>query len=196
MPTRTYWPLRQALSLALKHLIVTQAVPSINADLTALMTGKVSATGRIPQFRYDQIVIGDIPVPSEPTLCILGTARRPKEIATGTIQVTLSTQIALKTPWAGDNYPEDFALIQSVLEDNLEDLFTSLAARKITPTNPATGAALLPVGQSFYECMSLGSNTMKNRVKSADGVTEYAGWMLMHRAQTNLALSRSGVVGS
>ncbi len=194
MPKPTYWPLRQALSLALKHIVLTEAIPAVNADLLARMVSTDPA--RVPQFGDAQLVIGDVPVPGEPTLCFLGTARRNKELATGTILATLSTQIVLKTPWVADNTPEDFAFLCNALEDNLEDLLTSLAHRVIVPTNPAAGATLLPPGAAFVECMSLGSNTVKNRVKSSDGVTEYAGWMLMHRAQINLALGRTGVVGA
>jgi hypothetical protein len=196
MPTTppTYWPLRQSLSYALRHILLTEAIPAINADLAARMLATDAAT--IPVFGDDSVVIGDIPIPPKPTLCIVGTARRNTAIATGTMLSVLTTQIRLKTPFVADNDPEDFALLASVLEDNLEDLLTCLAHRVITPTNPATGVGLLPQHSSFYECTSLGSNVMQTPVKSGDNTTMYQGWMLMHRAQINLALSRGSVVGT
>ena len=193
-PPPTYWPLRQVLSFMLKRIIMTELIPAVNADLAARMLSTDPL--KIPQFGDDSVIIGDIPVPPKPTICIVGTARRNTAIATGTMLSVLTTQIRLKTPYVADSSPEDFNLICSVLEDNAEDLLTCLAHRTIKPINPADSSALLPYGSQFYECTSLGSNVMQTPVRSGDQTTLYYGWMLMHRAQINLALSRGSVVGT
>ena len=193
-PPPTYWPLRQVLSFMLKRIIMTELIPAVNADLAARMLSTDPL--KIPQFGDDSVIIGDIPVPPKPTICIVGTARRNTAIATGTMLSVLTTQIRLKTPYVADSSPEDFNLICSVLEDNAEDLFTCLNHRTIKPVNPADSSALLPFGSQFYECTSLGSNVMQTPVRSGDQTTLYYGWMLMHRAQINLALSRGSVVGT
>lgn len=190
----TYWPLRQVLSFMIRRIIITEAIPAINADIAARMLSTDST--KIPQFTDDCVMIGDISTPPKPTLCIVGTARRNTDLATGTMLSVLTTQIRLKTPFVADNSPEDFNLLASIVEDNLEDLLTCLAHRTIKPINPADGSALLPYSSSFYECTSLGSNVMQMPVKSGDQTTFYKGWMLMHRAQINIALSRGSVVGT
>ena len=190
----TYWTLRQSLLYALKSLILTQAIPAINADLAARTISTNAAD--IPQFSDASVVIGDVPVPPQPTLCIIPIARRNVAIATGTMLCTLTTKVKLKTPYVADSAPEDFTFLASVMEDNLEDLLTCLQNRVIKPVNPADGSSLLPFQSAFYECTSIGSNIVPSPVKSADGVTMYYGWELSHRAQINLALSRGDVVGT
>jgi len=188
MPTQTKWPLRQALSYALKQIVLTQAVPAINAAITSTLLASNPST--IPQFSDANLYIGDVAVPAEPVLCFVGGARRYPSKYAGTFVATLTTQIRLKSPWVADSSPEDYDYLCSLLEDTLEDLFTCAANRVIVPSSPLDGKPLLPPGASFYNCFSLGSNRMKYPVKAEDGVTEYAGWFLMHRADVSLNLSR------
>jgi hypothetical protein len=100
-----------------------------------------------------------------------------------------------------DDAPEDYAFLMSAVEDNFSDAFSSRANRTITPTNADTGNPLLPRHldssfSGFIECTSLGANRMNFPVKSDNGVTNYAGWLMMHRALYELSPLRAGVVGT
>jgi hypothetical protein len=199
--TPTHWPLRQALNFALRQLILTQFVPAINPYLTAQFTANDAPPDKIPQFGDANVVVGDVPVPGEPTLCVVGISRRNQILAAGLWGAYLTTQIRLKTPWVADDVPEDFEMLSSAVFDNLEDMLTSLANRTITPVNPASGAGMLPHKDdgglsSFMECASKGSIALSYPVRSADGVTHYAGAQLSHTALYQYALARPGVVGT
>jgi hypothetical protein len=189
----TAWPLRQALNYALRTLILSQAVPAINAYLSAKI--QAASASDIPQFTDDAIVTGNIPVPSKPTLCIVGMERVNREQdAVGYYVIPMTTEIRLKTPWVADNAPEDYEFLRAVVEDNLNDLFTALANRTITPTDPETGDPLLPIG--FTECRATRSRVLDFDIRAADNVTRYAGWALTHLAYAQYPLNRPGVVGT
>lgn len=189
-PPPTRWPLRQSLNLALHSLVLTEVCPALNPYLSQILAG----SARIPQFGDAQVVTGDIPVPAEPMLCIVGVARRNQEISNTTYNATFTTQVRLKTPWVADDAPEDFEVLSSVVMDFLEDCFTSLAHRVILPLSPRTGNPLLPGGRAFTECKSMGSNSLNYTHKAADKVTTYAGAVLMHRAQIQYQLDRPGAL--
>jgi hypothetical protein len=196
--TPTHWPLRQALNYALRQIILTQAVPALNPYLAAQYQANGSDT--FPQFGDSTVTVGGVPVPGEPTLCVVGASRRNRETAQGLYTAVLTTNIWLKTPWVAADAPEDFEMLSSSVMDNLEDLLTSLAARSIIPVDPS-GAGLLPHkpdgGMSgFYECRSAGSVALNYSVPSPDGVTHYAGAQLTHIALYDYALARPGVVGT
>jgi len=189
----TGWPLRQALNYALRTLIITQAIPAINAYLDANIQAANAAD--VPQFTDDAVVTGNIPVPSKPTLCIIGMERHNREQdAAGYYVIPMTTDIRLKTPWVADNAPEDYELLKAVVDDNLSDLLTSLANRTISPTDPTTGDALLPIG--FTECRAIRSRVLDYEIRAADNVTRYAGWALTHLAYAQYPLNRPGVVGT
>jgi hypothetical protein len=190
----TLWPFRQALSDALRQIILAAGVPAINASLSSLMLASGVAAGEIPAFGDESVTIGDLAAVSQPTLCIVKGERQITRIATGTFLATFTTEFRLKTPWVADNAPEDFDLISTLACDNLCDLLTSEKNRVIVPVNDG-GQNVLPAGQAFYGCYYVGDEPQEYPQKAADGITTYAGWIMYHTASLNYAAARPDALG-
>ena len=67
----TVYPFRQVLTIALKQLILTLAVPAVNADIEAQMTQLGISPATIPKFDDSSVVSGDLSPVRQATLCIL-----------------------------------------------------------------------------------------------------------------------------
>lgn len=186
----TIYPFRQALNETLRHLILTAAVPAINADLS----GRFESTGAgsVPQFDDSSVSLDDLMNISQPTICIVRGGEDNVPMASeGQFLLTLRTQIRIKTLYAGsDSDPEDYAFFFSSCVDNLRDLLTSAKNLTLAPVNPATGKSVLPGGQKFMNCRYLGERPINFPVRGANGVTRTRGTLLMHQSEIQYSLNR------
>ena len=196
MPASTIYPFRLALSLALRALVMSKGVLAINASLTSLMTAQGYASGQIPQFGDSSVVLGDLSPVSQATICIVEGGEQTQRIASdGYFYTTLMTQCQVKTAAIGDNAPEDFSMLGSVVVDNLRDLFSSEVYSHLLPTDPA-GNLLLPTGLVFQDCYCLGARSMNFPNKEADGVTYTRGWIVTHVAGIAYTQNRPSTLGA
>jgi len=186
MPTSTPWPLRQALGLCLRELIMTDAIPAINANLASRL---ISVTGGgIVSFGDSNVILGAPLGISEPTICI-GVARETlTPVASDAYRDVLETTISVKVPWAADNAPEDFGLVADVVLDNLRDLFTTAANYALQPTDPS-GNPVLPGESKFTGCRI--TRIIRDPIATdSTGVSAMQGWTMWHYAETTIYLNR------
>jgi phage gpG-like protein len=193
--TPTIYPYRQCLDLALRSLILTYAVPAINADLMQQMTAQGVATSKIPQFTDAQIVTGELMSIGEPTICIVDGGEDADFMSSRQYSSWLATQIQVKTPSVAGNAPEDFSLFFKVVVDTLRDLFNSPRGLTMQPVNPSTGHVLLPGGQKFQNCRMTGSRPLPFPNYSGDKITRCRGYLISHLAMVDYALDRPTPLG-
>lgn len=194
MPSPTVYPFRQTLTLCLRQLILSVAVPAINVDLTAQMTAQ--GVLPIPQFGDSSVVLGDLSPVSQATMCLLDSGEENIRIGSeGLFYTTLRTQVQVKTPAVGDNAPEDFSLLGSIVTDTLRDLFTSQANAVLIPKTLG-GANLLPSGMSFQDCYFLGARSLNFPQREVDTVTYTRGWVITHTASICYFQNRPNPLGT
>ncbi len=179
---------------ALRQLILTAAVPAINADLAEQMAAQ--GVSPVPQFGDGSIIVGDLSPVSQATMCIVDGGEDDYPAGTeGYWRADMRTQIQIKTPSAGDNAPEDFTLLGSVVTDTLRDLFNSPANRVIVPKT-AEGQNLLPAGMHFQDCQFAGARSLNFPQRELDKVTYTRGWVIMHMAGIGYYQNRPNPLGS
>jgi len=190
----TIYPFRQTLMGALRQLILAVAVPAINADLAEQMAAQ--GVINVPQFDDSSVIVGDMSPVSQATMCILDSGEDDYPAATdGYWRADMRTQIQIKTPSAGDNAPEDFTLLGSVVTDTLRDLFNSPANRVIVPKT-SSGQSLLPAGMHFDNCQFTGARSLNFPQRELDKVTYTRGWVIMHTAGIGYFQNRPNPLGS
>jgi len=195
--TSTLYPFRQALKGALRGLILTSAVPLINAALTANLTGNVNTAlgATIPQFGDATVVTGEQSyVDQECIITVETVAETYGAISNDHYGVDFTSSIKLKAPLVGDNAPEDYALIGDIVIDNLRDVFMTAASNVITPQN-SSGQALLPNGGTFYLCRIVRCIGPIIKTAAAAGTHTRGGqewwqWEITHVARTDFYLGR------
>jgi hypothetical protein len=193
MSISTLWPYRQALRLCLRNLILTEGVPAVNVDMGRLITDN---SARHVSFNDANVIGYDKMDISEPTICIAGGSQHWEKIATGGIYIIyFSTKIMVKTPWVGDSFPEDYALLFDSIADNFGDLLTSRKNSVIHAVNPNTGNSVLKDSQQFNECYLSSAMPMRFPVTSSEGVTRCQGILLTHYAQIPSDQARTGALG-
>ena len=179
---------------ALRQLILAEALPAINTDLAEQMTAQ--GVGSVPRFDDSSIIVGDLSPVSQATMCILDGGEDDYAAGTeGYWRADMRTQIQIKTPSAGDNAPEDFTLLGSVVTDTLRDLFNSPANRVIVPKT-AGGQNLLPAGMHFDNCQFTGARSLNFPQRELDKVTYTRGWVIMHIAGIGYYQNRPNSLGS
>lgn len=187
----TLWPLRQALSPALRGVILQYAIPAINAAITAQFPG--STPDGILQFSDDALILGELPSVSTATLEMDIVDQRCAGIASGEYRVDFSTQITLKiAQGVGNNSPEQIKFLGDCVCDNLLDALTAGANYGIIPTRP-DGTMPLPPGSSFQDCRVTRILKPPYQV-SAEGVLRIPTWFLYHACYTTLFLNRPGAL--
>ena len=193
------YAVRQTLNQCIKRVLVKYAVPAINQMLANVT--QVSGRKRPVFFGPDQVIIGDDMEPSQAMLCIVG-ASEPKVQRGGQVAArTFITRILLKIPKAGDNYPEDFELVLSVVGDAIADAFINATTRTNTGTStlPAVtdnGTPLLYGSAEFYDVFYIQSSIMDLPITTnADGADKVRGGVYFIEARLRMSLVRPNALG-
>lgn len=198
MPTEpTPMPFRRALDYALRDLLTGYGIPAINATFTAELAAQDAST---IQMSAVDVPIGDLPAVSQPQICIVDGGESNDELASGLFNLTLHTEIRVKTPWLLDSSPEAFSYFFGVVTDTLRDLLNNQKTRQIFPKNPDTGGYALPPHADgkpwgFQSCKTGRAYPMPWPVESAEGVIRYRGILITHKAEIEYSLNRSSYVG-
>ena len=178
MPVQeTFYPYRQALKVYLRHEIATNGVPAMNASLA-----RISGANPVA-FSDASIVRGDLLNVTQPTMCICSGAEETRFLTNDAFLYSMSTQIRVKTPVAGDNFPEDFDSLFDIVVDTMRDLLTSQRNWTFTPVNPSNSALILPAGAKFQNAYFAGAIPLSFPVTNADGVTRCRGILITHVAE-------------
>lgn len=188
----TVWPLRRALSRALRDVILTVGVPSINAYLKANLLSGNSAT--VVQFGNASIVLGTLQNIAEATLEIDQPQQTISRLVNTDFEAMLLSTITLNITQAGDNDPEDIKFCGDVVCDALSDIFNQQAQARLTPKH-ADGTPYLPGGAVFQDCCLHTILHPKTRTKQASNITEAATWTLQHVAFITFSNLRPDALG-
>lgn len=188
----TAWPLRRALSRALRDTILTIGVPSINAYFTANMIA--SDPAKVVRFGNASIVLGTLPNIAEATIEIDQPQQEISRAANTDFQAMLMSSITLSITQAGDNDPEDIKFCGDVVCDALSDIFNQQAQSRLMPKH-ADGTPYLPGGAVFQDCFLPTILHPKTRAKQANNITEAATWTLQHIAFITFANLRPDALG-
>ncbi len=190
MPAYTQWPLRRALSRALRDVIISVGLPSINGYLSANMIPAATAV----QIGEASLVLGNLPNISGAVVEIDQPQQQVSRIANDTFGVVLVSTITLSLTRAGDSDPEDFKFVGDVLLDMLFDVFNQESQTRLRGLH-SDGTPYLPEGKPFQDCWCYLALHPKTRQADANNVTMATQWTLYHTASITYSNTRPDALG-
>ena len=188
MPTN--WPLRQALSLALRLIIATGAVPAVNADLSARLTGAAAV-----QLSDASIVLGDLGAIREPTICLDVATETILPASTDSFVVQFELRIVVKVPGPPTTTPKTTSWWETASSITCATSSPARRTRASRRSTPPRARGSCPPGSAFTDCRLVRVDRPPAPALSADGFNSYELWVLTHHAQISYYLNRPQPLG-
>ena len=191
-PQVSIFAYRQALSAYLRDLVAYDVLPSYNAAVTMYLTSTDST--KIPTMTAVNVVAGNLTAIKEPTICVYkGQRSSTVSAATQEFLQILTTTMTLKLPYCGNGRPEDFELVESLFEDQMNDYFNSLGRNRLFPIDRVSGLPTIP--GAFVECSATGFYSYNTPTTTAAGTLYVRAVDVKHSAEIWFPAGHSPVVG-
>jgi hypothetical protein len=192
-PSPTQFRYRQVLGNMLRYLVVTDAVPAINAAFAADQAAKGLAAPLLT-LTEAQALRGTSYAVGDPTICVdVMGSRVVERFSEGLSSLVFHSQVQFLLPSVTGNRPEDRSFAGDVVMDGLHAVLGAAQNSVIPSLSPKSGNWMLPGCGTFRDCRPTQVLRISRPVEQADVVTRVPAWLLLHEStievsQSDLAL--------